>query len=127
MDRKQLGKFGENIACYYLKNKGYKILERNYIKEQSALLKGEIDIIAEQNKTIYFIEVKTLNSATSGFFNPEDKVDFQKRKKLINLAQIWLSEKQISLDSKWQIDAVSVKVDLISKKAKIKHFKNIVA
>jgi len=44
---KELGDFGERVACFYLKNKGYKILERNYFENWShGTRKGEIDIIA---------------------------------------------------------------------------------
>ena len=42
MDKKRLGDYGERIACYYLEKKGYKVLERNYIKEWSGIEKGEI-------------------------------------------------------------------------------------
>ena len=70
--------------------------------------------------------MKTITSAFGEGYLPEDKVNFQKQKKLIKLAQDWLQEKQISLESKWQIDVISINVDLNSKKAKIRHFKNAV-
>ncbi|MFH1656537.1 MAG: YraN family protein [Candidatus Nealsonbacteria bacterium] len=135
MDRKRLGDYGEKIACSYLAKKGYEILERNYFKELSNLVKGEIDIIVKKKKTICFVEVKTikdnqdkfLNSVNSGFFNPEDKVDFEKQKQLLKFAEIWLGENNIFLESNWQIDVVSVRVNLETQKAKIKHFENIVS
>jgi len=125
MDTKKLGIFGERIACYYLEKKGYKILDKNYVKELSAVSKGEIDIVARKEDIITFVEVKTLSNKDS-VFNPEDRVDFQKQKQLVKLAQIWLSGKKMPLDSKWQIDVVSIRVDFNSKKAKIRHFKNAV-
>ncbi len=125
MDSKKLGSFGENIACYYLGRKGYKILDRNYSRKWiQGPQKGEIDIVAEKDKVISFVEVKT--SAFSGGFLPEDRVDFQKQKQLIKIAQDWFSEKKIPLESKWQIDVISVKVDLNTKKAKIRHLKNAI-
>ncbi len=125
MDLKKIGNFGEKIACYYLEKKGYKILDRNYSRKWlRGPQKGEIDIITEKDKVISFIEVKT--SAFSGGFLPEDKVNFQKRRQLIKMAQDWLSEKKIPSESKWQIDVISIKVDLNTKKAKIRHFKNAV-
>ena len=136
MNPKQLGEYGERIACYYLKNKRYKILDRNYTKEWSAIRKGEIDIVVKKNKTISFVEVKTLQQIqdkqiispafSGGDYLPEDKVNFQKQRQLIKLSQNWLLEKKIPLESKWQIDVVSIKVDLSSKKAKIRHFENAV-
>ncbi len=146
MDPKKIGNFGEKIACYYLENKGFKILERNYFKNWTAVKKGEIDIIAKPRRsifgtlrgkgdnTIHFIEVKTVQQVFNrqkaplerGFL-PEEKVDFQKQKKLIKLAQSWLLENNISLESKWQIDVISIRVDLNKKKAKVKHFQNAVS
>jgi len=138
MDLKKIGNFGEKIACYYLEKKGYKILDRNYSRKWSGgPQKGEIDIITEKDKVISFVEVKTsafsggfmparLNFARQNFGGPEDRVDFRKQKQLIKLAQDWLVEKKIPLDSKWQIDVISIKIDLNTKKAKIRHFKNAV-
>ncbi len=129
MDFKKIGGFGENIACYFLKGKGYKILDRNYYKEWSSVSKGEIDIIVWKDKTVSFVEVKTqTNPAESGVgFSPEERVDFQKQRKLIKLAQYWLRDHKIPLDSKWQIDIVSVIINQNSKKAKIRHFQNAVS
>lgn len=125
--RKQLGNFGEKIATDYLENKGYKILGRNFFfrMEKSALAKGEIDIIAKKNNVISFIEVKTLSKDKG--FEPEDEVDFKKQKKLIKLAEIWLNKNKIPLDTKWQIDVIGIKVDLETKKARIRHFENAVS
>lgn len=126
MDKKQLGNLGEKIACYYLENKGYKILDKNYSKEWSAVSKGEIDIVARKDKTISFIEVKTqTNPAKGGVgFSPEERVNFLKQRKLIKLAQDWLVRNKIPLDKKWQIDVIAIRVDLNSKKARIRHFEN---
>ena len=136
MDSKKIGNFGEEIACNYLKKNGYKILERNYFKSWSAARKGEIDIIAEPNRSffdilfkrkknvIHFVEVKTLKEPA--LIPPEEKVNFRKKKKLIALAQMWLSENKIPINSRWQIDIIAIKVDLETKRAKIRHFKNAV-
>ena len=75
---------------------------------------------------ISFVEVKTITSAFNKGYLPEDKVDFRKQKQLIKIAQDWLSEKKISPESKWQIDVISIKVNLNAKKAKIRHLKNAV-
>jgi putative endonuclease len=135
MDPKKIGNFGERIACCYLKGKGYKILAKNYSKNWSAAKKGEVDIITKKGGIISFVEVKTIRQdfgqqetlppRREGFL-PEEKVNFQKQRKLINLAQSWLSENRISLESKWQIDIIAIRVDLNTKKAKIKHFQNAV-
>ena len=59
-----IGDLGEGITCNYLQDKGFKIIDRNYLKPW-----GEIDIIAEKPKTmfgqgkeiIHFVEVKTVS------------------------------------------------------------------
>jgi len=128
MNSKQLGNLGEKIAADYLKNKGYKIVEKNYSKKWvGGLQKGEIDIIVKKDKTISFVEVKTLARAYGGNFFPEDKVDFQKQRKLIKLAENWLREKKIPFESKWQIDVIGISIDRDFKKAKIQHFKNVIS
>ncbi len=130
MDSRKIGNFGENIACYYLKNKGYKILDKNYFRKWiQGPQKGEIDMITQKDDNIHFIEVKTLTENYREPFSvifPEDKVNFQKQKQLIKIAQDWLSEKKIPLESKWQIDVVAIKIDLGLKKAKIRHIQNAI-
>ncbi|MES2202959.1 MAG: YraN family protein [Patescibacteria group bacterium] len=54
--KRQLGDQGEEVACKYLAGKGYTVLERNYLKPW-----GEIDILAEKAKRLYFIEVKSVS------------------------------------------------------------------
>jgi len=127
MNSKKLGILGENLAIDYLKEKGYKILDRNYFKKISAVQKGEIDVVAEKEGIISFIEVKTSSFFLEGAgFFPEQRVDFQKQKQLIKLAKSWLLERRRSLDCRWQIDIISVRIDQSSKKTKIRHLKNVV-
>jgi len=129
METKRLGSLGEKIAEDYLKGKGYRILGRNYSSRfVSGPKKGEIDIIAKKGDVIAFVEVKTLvnSSAPSGaVFFPEDKVNYQKQRKIIKTAEVWLVENKIPFNSKWQIDVVAIVIDKISQKAQIKHFENI--
>jgi len=131
MTSKQLGNLGEKIAEDYLRKKGYQILNRNYSpKWVSGPQRGEIDIVARKENIISFIEVKTLASkdspGASSSFQPEEKVNFPKQRKLVKIAENWLMEKKIPLDSKWQIDVISIQINLNTKKAKIRHFKNAV-
>ncbi len=123
MTPKQIGAWGEKIALNYLKDKGYKILEQNYsplfnlVKQQ-----GEIDIICKKSRIIIFIEVKTL---LGDQFQPEEKVNFKKQKQIIKIAQKYLLEKKFRTETKWQIDVIAINLNLDSKKARLRHFKNI--
>jgi len=125
MNSKEIGILGENIALNYLKQRGYKILDRNYLpKFISGPQRGEIDIIAKKEDIIYFIEVKSLTR--NSIFQPEEKVNFLKKKKIVKMAESWLTEKRFPFNSQWQIDIISIKIDLNSKKAKIRHLKNAI-
>jgi putative endonuclease len=131
MDTKKLGSLGEKIAINFLKKRGYEILDKNYSpKFVSGPLRGEIDVIAKKDGVIVFIEVKTLVQIGRGrtsAISPEEKVDYSKQKKLIKMAESWLSERKISLDTPWQIDVVSIRIDSDAKKAKIRHFQNAIS
>ena len=134
-DNKSLGKIGEDIAVNFIKNKGYRIIERNYSKHFiSGPEIGEIDVIAEpkrglinsllrREKEIHFIEVK------SGFydkvFSPEMRVDDRKKNQIAKMAEIWLNEHHAPLNSKWQIDVVSVVLDSQREVKEIKFFESI--
>jgi putative endonuclease len=76
---KELGNEGEERACGYLKSLGYKILERNL-----RLFCGEIDILAQDKKTIVLVEVKTVSGY--GFGQAVDLVRQKKQEKLRTLA-----------------------------------------
>jgi len=134
MDSKSLGKLGEDLAVKYLEGKGYEILERNFQMKVSNFLKSEIDIIAKKENIVHFVEVKTLRqglplrsarSVQGEPFNPEEKVDFEKKKKIIRAAETWLSKNKIPLDSQWQIDIIAIVIEEEFKKAKVSFFQNI--
>lgn len=122
---KNLGKTGEIIANVYLKKKGYQILAENYVPKWASFDRKEIDIVAKKENTIVFVEVKTISGNQN--FLPEDKINFFKQKKIKKTAESFLLEKKIPLDSKWQIDTISVRINFDSKKAKIRHFQNIIS
>lgn len=52
--RQRMGEDGEEAACAELRRRGYEILARRYRTRR-----GEIDIVARQNRTVVFVEVKT--------------------------------------------------------------------
>src|SRR3990167_380457 len=86
--KSEIGKLGEDIACEYLINKGFKIIERNFRKPW-----GELDIIAtDPGKFLVFIEVKTMrqsgNSAIAEL-RPEENLTAAKLKKLKRTASLY--------------------------------------
>jgi putative endonuclease len=125
---KQVGDLGEDIAENYLKNKGFLIIARNYLKKW-----GEIDIVTRENDIIHFVEVKTvsyetkydLNLAVSrGTWRPEENVHPWKIKKLNRTIESWLIEN--SFDGDWQIDVVAVRIVPREKFASVSVIENVI-
>jgi putative endonuclease len=122
--KRKLGDIGEKIAGDYLKKESYQILERNYQKPW-----GEIDLITRKKKELIFIEVKTrtVQSRQSlKYAYPEENVDWFKRKKLIRTAKTYLAEKSYPPETTWQIDVIAIELNVQTRKANLKHFKNVV-
>ncbi|MDO8570246.1 MAG: YraN family protein [Candidatus Daviesbacteria bacterium] len=83
MSTTDVGNKGEYLACEYLKKLGYKILERNY-----RIRGGEIDIVAQDNNFLVFIEVKT--RYTSEFGLPVESMTPWKIKILLRTARFYI-------------------------------------
>ena len=125
----KIGELGENIAVKFLVKHNFSILERNYTKKW-----GEIDIIAEKDNKIYFIEVKSVSRddiqnvprETLDQYRPEDNMHPWKLKRLSRTIQTYLISKRIPEKKKWQVDLIVVFLDLKNKKAKVKVVKDII-
>ncbi len=119
----KIGAIGENIAADYLKKKGYKILARNFKTKW-----GELDIVAQKNKIIIFVEVKTLkfNPSKKSEFQPEDEITFHKARQLRKMAQIYLSANKLPLDISQQIDIIAIEINPNSQKPIIRHTENAI-
>lgn len=115
-----LGKLGEQIAINYLREKGYKILDRNFRWKKL----GELDIIAKKGNNVAFIEVKARRKKHLSDFIPEDSITFTKQKKLIKLAQIWLAKQKLN-NVDWQIDILAIEV-YRSSPPDIRHLENAI-
>ncbi len=97
---KQLGEAGEKIAVKYLRQKGYRILEQNYRNRL-----GEIDIVAMEQRTIVFVEVKTRRNTRYG--NPKYSVTPKKQLKISMVALQYLKEQNIT-GQRARFDVVSI-------------------
>ena len=80
---KTLGECGEKIARKYAKKAGMKILENNY-----RAVRGEIDLIDQDNEQIVFIEVKT--NSTANPVPPENRVNSAKQRQIGKIARAYL-------------------------------------
>lgn len=107
MNNKQIGKIGEDLACKFLLNNGFEIIDRNYQKRI-----GEIDLVAFKKGIIHFFEVKTvsretLNSIKTSNYRPEDNVTLEKINKIEKTANLFLIEKGFKKEC-IQIDLLTV-------------------
>jgi putative endonuclease len=119
-----IGAIGENCACEFLKNRGHKIKDRNYLKKW-----GEIDIISEKDRKIHFVEVKSVSVGihskknviheTKDRYRPEDNVHPWKLQRLGRAIQSYLSDKNIPESINWQFDVVTVYVDMEKRISKV--------
>lgn len=94
------GSQGEAIAQKFLKDQGYKILATNFTCKI-----GEIDIIAQQKKTIVFVEVKTKSNLDFGY--PREMVNITKQNKIRRLAEYYLL-KTNKTDCECRFDVIEV-------------------
>ena len=96
-----LGKAGEDAAVTHLKNRGYKIIERNYKTKT-----GEIDIIALQGDVLVFIEVKARNSADLG--SPIESMTNGKLRRIENAASAYIASEIGDQNADWRIDFLGI-------------------
>lgn len=112
--KSEIGKLGENLACEYLKDKGYFIIERNFRKPW-----GELDIVAkDKDKALVFVEVKALRSYDYSndddkswqLLTPEEHLTAAKLKKLRRTASLYAGHRQELIKDKtgWRIDLVAI-------------------
>lgn len=97
---KTLGIVGEELACQFVKARGYKVLLRNY---KCPL--GEIDLVAKEKGVLVFMEVKTRRSLEMGL--PVESITFHKRAQITKCAKYYLKRYRIA-DVPCRFDVVSV-------------------
>ena len=121
--KRKFGDLGEEIASKHLKSKGFIILSRNYLKPY-----GEIDIVCSKGGVIHFVEVKSVSremktakngsvSRVTGSWNPAERVDERKLKRLERVINTYLLEG--NLDMEWQIDVALVFIDEQTRRARV--------
>lgn len=146
-EKQKIGETGENIAVKFIIKHNFHVLDRNYTKKW-----GEIDIVAEKDDKLYFIEVKSVSCETEStspkplltptlsrrkrefnregethnVYRPEDNMHPQKMKRLARVTQTYLLSKKIPDNKEWQVDLLVVYLDFVNKKAKIRRIENLI-
>ena len=111
----QIGLLGEKISARFLRRLGYRIAARNF-----TCPRGEIDLIALDDRTIVFVEVKTRRDDRAAM--PENSVHGHKRRQLTAAAKYYLA-KASAQDRPCRFDVVSV-VLRDATKPEVEHFVN---
>ena len=127
-EKQKIGEMGENIAVRFLVKHGFSILERNYTKKW-----GELDIVAEKDRKIYFVEVKSVSRETlNGIskealddYYPEDNMHPWKLKRLSRTIQTYILSKKLD-EREWQVDLLVVFLSVKDKKARVKVVSDII-
>lgn len=133
-ETQKIGEMGENMAVKFLMKQGFSILDRNYTKKW-----GEIDIVAEKEQKLYFIEVKSVSRETLGDvtrdltaqtgtmdqYHPEDNMHPWKLKRMARTIQTYLFSKDLE-DRDWQVDLLLIFLSKKERKARVKIVSDIV-
>ena len=127
LTRKEVGALGEKVAAEYLRRHEFTIRDRNVARKT-----GELDIIAEKEDTLHFVEVKTI--LTDKFPREEDTGDSyddpslnlheQKIRKVARTGEWYVLEKNWEGD--WQVDGCLVWLRRRDGMAKVTYLPQIV-
>lgn len=107
MNKRQVGSKYERVAVVYLESIGYKIICLNY-----RCRIGEIDIIAMEQDTLVFCEVKYRK--TNKFGSPAEAVDLNKQNIIRKVAEIYMMKHGILANSSIRFDIVAILDDKIT-------------
>ncbi len=102
IERKDVALSGERTALDFLRKKGFRIINKNYRTKF-----GEIDIVAQDKRTLCFIEVRTRNTDTQ--ISPKESVDSKKQERISKSTLSYLKEKKL-LKKKARFDVISISI-----------------
>jgi len=108
--RIQLGQLGEAYAADYLEQQGYRLVASNFTipvgrNRVGAIVNAELDLVAYEEKTLCFIEVKT--RASDRFATPLANVNLRKRRQIARAARAYRKLFELE-DQPYRYDVVSI-------------------
>ena len=116
--RQQLGDFGERVAAAHLEATGYRILETKF-----RVREGEVDIVAERDGVVAFVEVKTRRGDAMG--PAVEAVDRRKAERLLLAAEAFaLEHPQLPPDRR--IDLIAIDLDAQGRVVSLEHVESAV-
>lgn len=105
-NNREIGSVYEKLAGKYLEGLGYKILEYNFLCRQ-----GEIDIVAKDENTLVFVEVKYRKNKS--MVKSVEAVNYTKQKKICKTANYYIYKKEYS-DQGCRFDVIGFDGDEIT-------------
>ncbi len=114
-EKQNIGDWAERVVAWWLSKKGYKIIKNHYTSRF-----GEIDLIAEDNGQVVFVEVKFRMGIKGGL--PEEYANFRKRRRMKKAILSYISQ---NLISNFRVDVVGIYTSKNKKSLKIRHHKAI--
>jgi len=114
--RHDLGKRGEDLAARYLQRLGYRIIAR-----RERVLRGDLDIIALDDRTVVFVEVRTRTDTLHG--HPSETIDSRKQRRIATLANAYIRRHRLE-DCRVRIDVVTVTLAGPDGQPEVEHFQN---
>jgi putative endonuclease len=98
--RRALGQLGERLAVQHLEAKGYRIRERNF-----RVREGEIDIIAEADGVLAFVEVRCRRGNAMG--TAIESLTAAKQRRMLALAGVYAQQRE-GLPEQHRIDVIAI-------------------
>ena len=112
----ELGKKGEELAVLYLKEKGYRIINQNYMIGHS-----DIDILARNKNFLVFVEVRTKSKNDRGM--PEDTLTKKKLRRMKNTAELYIAFNHY--EGLARLDAVCIILDNTDRLKHLEHYEGV--
>ena len=105
---KEVGALGEKVAAEYLRRHGFSIRDRNIARKT-----GELDLVAEREDTLHFVEVKTIlvdefpeEKSVGDEYDPSLNLHEAKIRKVARTGEWYVLEK--NWEGEWQVDGCLV-------------------
>ncbi|MCR5773863.1 MAG: YraN family protein [Lachnospiraceae bacterium] len=101
MNKRKIGSRKEELAASYIEAHGGRVIDRNYRSRM-----GEIDLIANDDGTTCFIEVKYRSDIRKGY--PAEAVDGRKQFTICRTSDHYRMKKGLSEDIPYRFDVISI-------------------
>ena len=116
--KKSLGDWGEKVAIEHLTAAGFTIREKNW-----RCSFGELDLIAQKNGELHFVEVKTRRGRSKG--SPEESITPRKAERLMRTGLMYIGTRGLG-ELNWQIDLLAIELDASGKLTRCELLENFV-